>query len=125
MSDSVQNARAMLTLFAKSPWRDLYVRTTDGELFFAKPDGATNPMRAAPPAAAETIQTTIRAPHLASVVSVQPKGTTIMAGASVVVLELLGEAFDVISPAAGTVASIAATPGDLVEFDQPLVSLAD
>lgn len=124
MSETVQTARAMLSLFAASPWRDLHVRTAKAELFIAKADGAPNPMTQAGNSTVPVLATTmIRAPHLASVVSVQPTGTAIAAGETVAVIELLGEQIDVHSNERGVVASVDAQPGDLIEFEQALATL--
>ncbi len=117
MSDQVtQEVRAMLALFERSDWRDLHLRTERVELFMARDDGVANPM-----AGTASSGTEICAPHLATLVSLLPEGTTVLPGESVAVIEMLGQAEDILADEAGTIAAHCAVSGSLVEYGQPLL----
>jgi acetyl-CoA carboxylase biotin carboxyl carrier protein len=118
----LENVRALLAAFARSPWRDLHLRTELAEVFIAKTNGGANPM-VAQQADQHNVKT-VRAPHIASMLSVLPNGTKIAAGDVVATIELLGAPIEIVSADAGTILSAEGFPGGLVEYDQPLVTLA-
>jgi hypothetical protein len=128
MKYMVDNARALLAQFARSDWRELHVRTPDGEIFIARDGGGPNPMLlpaggAAPPADDANLLT-VAAPHVADVAWLLPVGATVAAGGVVARLDLLGEPIDVRCDEGGVVAARFANDGDLVEFETPLVRVA-
>jgi biotin carboxyl carrier protein len=119
MSDQqINEVRAMMSLFLRSGWRDLHVRTHAVELFLAREDGVPSPM-----ARAASDGKSVNAPHLATLISLAETGTVVSAGDRIAVLELLGQHEDVVADQAGTVAAHVATPGALVEYGQPLLTL--
>ena len=117
--NQVTDVRALLTLFAKSDWNEFHLRTGEIELFMARTEGIADPMaRASGQAAAE-----VRAPHLATLVSLIEPGTILAAGEVAGTIELLGERIDLVSAVAGTVDRHLVEPGRLVEYDQALLTL--
>ncbi len=46
MSEAIDEIRAILRDFCQSPWRDLFVRTGDWQLFLVRPGGGLNPIQA-------------------------------------------------------------------------------
>ncbi len=118
MTDSfVADARAMLAIFARSDWKDIHIRTPSVELFIAREEGDANPM------ANGVSSIEVRAPHLATLVSLAEQGSTIADGVAIAVIELLGDRIDVSAPSAGVVVAHCASPGELIEYDQPLLTL--
>lgn len=123
MNAMVENARALLRLMEKSPWRDIHVRTRDGMLFIAKEGGAANPMRTPAPERCSGPRIEVAAPHLASVVSILPVGSRVVAGDPVGRLELLGETIEIAAPEAGVVEAVFVQEGELVEYEAPLARI--
>ncbi len=117
--DQALEVRALMTLFAKSEWKDIYLRTETIELFLAKEDGCDNPM------AGSELGNSIRAPHLATIVALALPGTAVAIGDKVGAIELIGEQIDLIASVSGIVAKTLAATGDLVDYDQPLLSLSN
>lgn len=115
----ISEVRAMLALFARSEWKDLHVRTPSIELFIAKPGGAANPIAIT---ASDAIA--IRAPHVATLLSLADVGAVLTEGQTVAVIELLGEKIEVPTVCAGLVTAHRAMPRELVEYDQILLTLA-
>lgn len=128
MKHMIDNARVLLAQLVRSDWRELHVRTPDGEIFIARDGGGPNPMRqaagAAAPLADDANLLTVAAPHVADVAWLLPVGATVAAGGVVARLDLLGETVEVSAGEAGTVARWFATVGDCVEYDAPLVGIA-
>ena len=137
MSELVSDTRAFLRLFRQSGARDMHLRFGEYEAFFAKADGAADPMRAAaavevapaavagpaPVAAPAAGEVTVTAPHIASFVSALVVGSEVRAGDPVARIELLGEEIAVPADRAGIVAEVMAEAGALVEYSAPLVRL--
>lgn len=124
----LDEASAFLDLFARSGWGSCHVRTSAMEIFVARTPGAVNPMAEggggaeaapSPPAAAAVLA----APHLGTLASLAQSGEPIAAGDTYAVLDLLGEPIALVAERAGKVVDRLATPGTLVEFDQPLLAL--
>lgn len=115
----VEDARALMMELLRSPYADVHVRTPDGEIFLAKPNGRASPLREVTPRE----RTLVSAPHLAKVREVAAIGTSIEAGAVVASLSVLDQIIEVKSEEAGVVAETHAQVGELVEYESPLVSL--
>ena len=116
--DQALEVRALMTLFAKSDWKDIHVRTETIELFLANDDGCDNPM------AGSAFANSVRAPHLATIVALALPGTAVAIGEKVGTIELLSDQIDLIASISGIVAKTLAATGDLVDYDQPLLSLS-
>ena len=118
---SVENARALLDLFRRSDWRELHVRVKGEEMFLARPGAGPNPMLgyAAPAAKAEML----RAPHIATLVSLTQSGTRVAAGDGVATLALLDEIIEIASPLDGAIGAAQARPGALLDYDAPIVEI--
>jgi acetyl-CoA carboxylase biotin carboxyl carrier protein len=122
MTHSLTEIRALLMHFENGNWRDLYVRTDTWTVFMAKEDGAANPLLTS--VASDVPGATIDAPHLGLFTASVAIGGTVIAGASIGQLEVLGDIEEVISDKAGRVSSIMTTGGALVEYGAPLIRLA-
>mgnify|MGYP001373196064 CR=1 FL=1 len=126
MSTPVQEVRALLTSFTQSPWRDVHFRSGDWSLFMAKANGGPNPMLARAALAVAPVSTILRdvtAPHLGIFTARVAPGAYVQAGAVIGQLEKLDETTNVISDAAGRIATILPLDGDLVEYGAPLVQI--
>lgn len=127
---AIADARALLAALTTSEWREVHVASGGTEIFIAKPGGRQNPMRAAttaptrPSADVGALVATVTAPHVASLHSVASAGAKVAQGDRIAVLRVLDEHHDLLAPAAGVVAATLAAPGDLVEFGQPVLTLA-
>ena len=119
--DVVEEARAMLGLFAGSPWRDLHVRGGGFELFLAKMGGSANPMIRL---AVDECGAQIFAPHLGLFFASLPAGAPLEADTVIGQLEVLGEREDVRAGRAGHLASILVADGVLVEYETPLAQIS-
>jgi acetyl-CoA carboxylase biotin carboxyl carrier protein len=118
----------LLRRFADADWRDLYVRTARYTLFIAKAGGGPNPMLRpagqSEAVARQSLGYTIAAPHVGTVASIAPVGEEVESGSSVIRLAVLGETVEVRSEHAGIVTDLLAQPGDLVQYDTPLLRIA-
>jgi biotin carboxyl carrier protein len=118
----------LLRRFAGADWRDLYVRTARYTLFIAKAGGAPNPMLGpaveSEAVARQSLEYTITAPHVGTVSSIAPVGAEIESGSSAIRLVVLGETIEVRSEHAGIVTDLLAQPGDLVQYETPLLRIA-
>lgn len=118
----IEEARAILALFARSNRRDLHVRTGGYEMFFALPGGAANPMlRAAP--ATETCEP-VQAPHLGLFFAALAAGALVEPDTVIGQIEVLGEREDVVAGLAGRLEAMLVADGVLVEYAQPLARIA-
>ena len=119
--DTLAEAVGLVAAFERSDWLDLDLRC--GTLcvrLSRRAGGSPSDVQAD-----DLKLTTVRAPHLGTVRSVAPLGQDLALGDVCVVLDLLGEAVEVCVPAAGHVAQVQVNAGDLVDYDQPLLTLAD
>jgi acetyl-CoA carboxylase biotin carboxyl carrier protein len=123
MIQQLDEVRAMLTLFAKSPWQDLHLRSGEWTMFFAKPGGAHNPLQGVPVASGGELAA-VTAPHLGLFTASVALGEAVAAGDAVGQIEVLGDKTDVTSEIVGRVAAIDADGGVLVEYGASLVRLA-
>lgn len=126
MVDILNEARAMLLQFAKSPLKDLYLRTDAVTMFMARAQGGANPMRGAKdaPLAAASPTVPVVAPHLGLFMPSVSVGDHVSAGGVLGTLDVLGRQTDVVSDGAGVVAAIHFAANDLVEFGETLVDVA-
>lgn len=129
---AIQDARALLDTMLAHDWQELHVVSGGIEIFLARREGCANPMRArmvAAPSIAPPLplgkEVPIKAPHVATVVSLAQVGKAVAAGDTVVVLRVLDEEHRVVAAGAGVVESVGAAVGDLVEFDMPLLTLRE
>lgn len=127
MSDTITDARALLRLFAQSGYGEIHVRSGDFDLFIARTAGRTNPLRAATtvPAPEARLRTThvIKAPHIASLISTLPIGSTVAVGEVVARIALLDEQIDIEADQPGMIDATLAEPGALIEYGAPILSL--
>lgn len=126
MSDAITDTRALLRLFEQSRYGELYVRGDDYSLFIARTAGRTNPLlkSAAPvPDVAPITSFLVTAPHIASLVSTVPVGSSVAAGDIVARIALLDEEIDIAAEQGGTVDALLAQPGALIEYAAPILSL--
>lgn len=130
MVDIVNEARAMLLQFARSPLKDLYLRTDAVTMFMARAQGGPNPMRGAKNAPLAAVAphaspaVAVVAPHLGLFTPSVSIGDHVPAGGVLGTLDVLGRTTDVISDSAGVVAAIHFAANDLVEFGEALVDVA-
>ena len=138
MNTAIVNARALLMLFARSEWKDLYVRYAEGEVFIARTSGGANPMLSgnapatitaggdagAVAAQAFTAAESILAPHVGTVVSILAPRTAVNAGVVVAQIEVLGQRIDICSALEGIVADVWVVEGQFIEYGFPLISIA-
>lgn len=117
---TITEVRAFLDCFARSPWRDVYVRSGDWTVFFAKPGGGANPARHL--AAVDDAATVdVVAPHLGLFFGQVSIGRNVRQGDLLGQVEVLGEPTEVIAPITGRVDEVLPDYGALVEFGTCLV----
>lgn len=133
---AITDARALLQTLLASDWLETHVRSGSTEIFIARDGGGPNPMReaaAAPTAAlsamppvssARGADTTVVAPHVATLVDTVAVGTFVAAGETVANLRVLDETIAVVAPVAGTVSGIGSGLGDLLDFKAVILSIA-
>lgn len=134
---AINDARALLNALLASDWREVHVRSGEAEVFIARDGGSLNPMRAIAPTpltsvAAHSVaeplsrgaDTPVTAPHVASLVDVLPVGTVVCAGQVVATLRVLEDRQSVEAPVSGTIVSVSAAPGVLLDYKAPIVSIA-
>ena len=124
MHSDIQEIRALLLQFDRSPLKDIYLKTGDWAVFMARLDGGANPMLAVEDLAdlAEAVRLTgAKAPHLGLFEPACALGDALAKGAVIGAIDVLGRKTEVISEAAGTV--VALNPAALVEYGESLVEL--
>ena len=126
MHPAIGELRALLLQFERSGLKDIYLRAGDWTVFMARPDGAANPMAAAPAgeaAVAPQHLVAVPAPHPGLFEPACAAGQQVEKGALVGMLDVLGRKTEVFSQAAGRVASICAAERALVEYGDSLLEL--
>lgn len=120
-------ALALLAEFERSDWGQCHVRSGTLEMFLSRRPQSANPMATARPGAVRAVDPVdlhlITAPHVGTVRSISAVGDLVQAGAVFAVVEVLDELRELVADCAGTVTRAMAQEGDLVEHDQPLLSL--
>ena len=129
VTQAITDARALIESLLASGFQDMHVVSGETEIFLARPAGRANPMRARPAPAESAVaavlgaETTVKAPHIATLCATAPLGSMVRAGDTIATLSLLDEEIAVPSPLAGEITGLPLAPGSLVEFDQPIVLL--
>jgi acetyl-CoA carboxylase biotin carboxyl carrier protein len=123
MTETIDNARALLRMFEQSDWQDMHIRAGDYSLFVARQRGGENPMRALRVIAAKRDQSVVTAPHVANLVSALPVGSTVQSGMMVAQIELLGDLIDVEADRDGVVETVFAEAGQLLEYGTPILRI--
>jgi len=134
--EAINDARALLDALVVSEWREMHVVSGDSEIFLARKGGGENPMRrssaplnaAAPPVpvpAASRAEMAVKVPHVATLVSALTVGTQVSAGQTVATLRVLGDESLLAATVSGTVVALDAKPGDLLDYDTPVVRIAE
>jgi len=132
MSASIfAESRAFFTLFLRSEWASCHVKTASLEIFVARKPVA-NPMAEADERAASSTPpsqldspstTTLRAPHVGTVIKLAPVGSRVATGAAYGAIQVLDTLVELLSDCDGIVAEHFSLHDDLVEYEQPLVGL--
>lgn len=118
----LHEVRALLRQFAKSEFRSCHVRTGALEVFFTR-DAALRPEAALAPAAlGET--TELCAPHIGTLAELELPGTAIPAGGVYGKLAVLDEFRELVSERGGIVAEHSRALGELIEYGQPIITIA-
>lgn len=125
---AINDARVLLAATVDYDWREAYIKTKSFEIFIGWQGARANPMRSD----AEKLQqvadgplTTLKAPHVATIVALASDGSTAAKGDAVATLSVLGEEEAVLAPADCVVERAEVVAGTLVEFDQPLLILRE
>jgi biotin carboxyl carrier protein len=123
--DPLFEARALLRTFLKSDWKSCDI-VTDRLTLFASRDPAIRAQQARQvlPTPAPAPMVDLCAPHLGTLVSLVAPGTRLEPGAIYGRVAVLDEERDMVADQAGILAWHHQQIGALVEFGQPLVSLA-
>ena len=107
----VDDVRALLAAFVSGDARTFQARLRDGVDLSIARDGAA------------ISEVAVAAPHVATLVSLRSAGATVGAGEVVAVISVLDARQEIAAPAAGVVLR-PREPGDLVEFGQPILWIA-
>ena len=132
---AIDTARGLSVTMIDQGWGTVYVSCADGEFFLSREAGkvdplspvavAAAPVAAAPapvaPAAVPAIE--VKAPHVATIVSLAPVGSVVQAGQAIATVRVLDETIEVAAAAAGTVLAHVAQPGALAEYGNILLTL--
>lgn len=133
---AITNARALLDVMQAGGWAEVRVTSEDGDYYFARNPGTSNPLVApaatavaagVAPVAAGTVQVTsvaVSAPHVGTVAWLAAVGQAVAEGEAVARLAVLDRTVEVPATRAGTVTVQLARLDDLAEFATPLVELA-
>lgn len=126
MTAPIHEIRALLLQFQRSDLTDVYYRSDAWTVFVARPGGAPNPVLApetAIPTIGEVPGIAAAAPHLGLFEPLCGPGDAVGDGAVIARIDVLGRKTEVLSPAAGTVGTLCAKAGALVEFGEVLLEL--
>jgi biotin carboxyl carrier protein len=130
---AIDDARALMDALLAAGWREIHVVNGETELFIARDDGGPNPMRAvsaqpadeAPQARAAGAEHVVKAPHVATFVSVSPEGSWVEQGEALARLSVLDEEEDLAAPVSGYVGASSFASGDLIEFGDVVVTIEE
>jgi biotin carboxyl carrier protein len=120
----LHEVRALLRAFTKSDWRAAEVRAGDLEVWFSR-DASLRPDYGVQAPEAVLAGAELKAPHLGTLAWLADLGSVIEAGAEYGRLRVLDEERVLLAESGGVVAQHRRAVGELVEFGEPLVSLAD
>lgn len=134
---AIDSARALLDTLLSSGLREIHLQSGDCEIFVARKGAGASPMRAAAPVApapgaasaatapqALTVDTEIRLPHVATLVSAAAVGARVVAGQTVATVQVLDEPEDLSAPVGGVIMRVSAQPGDLLDYGTAIVVIA-
>lgn len=136
---AIDDARALLDTLLSSGAQQIHLASGGTEIFIARAGAPASPMRMAVPArapaavptpvpAAATISAVdveLRLPHVATLVSVLPVGTAVTAGQVVASIHVLDEPEDLTAPTSGTIVSVAAAAGALLDYGAVLMTIRE
>lgn len=126
MSETIDDVRAILRDFRASPWRDLFVKSNDWQLFLAKPGGGPNPLQAVAcmPDDEEAIAAGVcaTAPHAGVFVPQVQAQQTVSQGDLLGSVRVLDRETPILADAPGVIQWLRAE-GTFVEFANELVRI--
>lgn len=125
----LDDARALMGAFTSNGWSSAIIRVGESQFAFSR-DLALGGLdfqadQAVPsdrPVSA-VVSDRVVAPHVGTVITVAEVGSVVCKGAWAASLAVLDEVIEVSSPADGTVLTVLALPGTLVEYGQLLLEL--
>ena len=118
----LHEVRALLRQFVKSDFRSCDVRTADMAIFFSR-DPSIRPEAATAPASLGAVSE-LCAPHIGTLAELAGPGTAIPAGGVYGKLAVLDELRELIAQTGGTIAEHRRAIGELIEYGQPIVTVA-
>ncbi|EIZ77813.1 acetyl-CoA carboxylase, biotin carboxyl carrier protein [Novosphingobium sp. Rr 2-17] len=135
-TQAINDARALLDTLVANGWHEMHVVSGDTEIFLAAQGGGRNPMRdvmvsatAATPApenvAVPSREVEVKAPHVATLVSLVAVDTMVMAGQRVATIRVLDDEMELPAEVSGTVARVNAAAGDLLDYATPIAVIAE
>lgn len=123
----IQDIRAMLLQFEKSSLKDLFFRSADWTMFFARDGGGPNPLLSAQREFEADVTAaqlaSVHAPHLGLFEPRCAVGESVAAGALLGLLDVLGRKTEILSNEGGRIRSVLVAPHALVEFGDDLVEM--
>lgn len=127
METLIRELRAMLLQFEHSPLKDFYFRRGEWAMFFARPGGGANPMLAGDDAAeaepVAAVAAPLCAPHLGLFEPACAAGDSVVAGAVIGRIDVLGRKTDVVADKTGRIAQVLVAANDLVEYGDALMEI--
>lgn len=133
---AINDARALLDALSTNDWRETHVKSGQVEVFIARNDGGHNPMRLVPEPTVDTPSTVadapgargpdivVTAPHVATLEDVLAIGEVVVVGQTIGSLRVLDELLPIEAAVAGTITGLAATPGVLLDYKAPILTIA-
>lgn len=133
---AINDTRALLDALSANGMRETHVRSGGIEIFIARDGGGPNPMRLAPTLAAEAPaaaapaplalgpEVVVTAPHVATLEDVLAVGAVVVVGQKIGSLRVLDELLPIESAVAGTITGLKATPGVLLDYKAPILTIA-
>lgn len=137
---AINDTRALLDALSANGLRETHVRSDEIEIFIARDGGGSNPMRLVPAPTADTtpqpgpeIAPTVvargpdivmTAPHVATLEDVLAVGAVVVMGQKIGSLRVLDELLPIEAAVAGTITGLTATPGVLLDYKAPILTIA-
>lgn len=127
---AINDARALLAALIAGDKRDIYVRSGGTEIFIARQDGRSNPMRAQTPnptrqQGEQTLVADILAPHVSNLIDVLAVGSVVASGDWVATIGVLDDEHHVFASTAGEVAKIFSEKGTFLEYGSRILSISE
>lgn len=120
----LHEARALLRTFTHTGLRTLEVKTERLSLFLSRDPAARYAPRPSAAAPAPAPTTDLAAPHLGTLTDLAPLGTRITAGQPVATLRVLERDTLLLADADGEIVTHHQTLGTLLEYGQPVLTMA-